>query len=244
MADGDEVSELEQQRLEATLASIPRDAKTGLEIGFNDLRMSKLLAKRLDLVSIDLPYAHCRDDSLHLLFADIVALPFRNRSFDIVICAEVLEHLASEVLMRGVDELQRVSDKYLLVSVPYKQRVWNERFKCNHCGYVGNVMSHLHYFDQAKLEALLDRFVYSDSRLVGNQCGYAPDILYTIASNVGNSWYRRPWRCPSCHVIPEEIQPNLAGEILRRIIWRLERLSGERACWLVELLKRSDLNHA
>jgi hypothetical protein len=240
VTDGDEVSELEQQRLEATLTSIPSDAKTGLEIGFSDLRMTRLLATRLDLVSIDLPHAHRRDDSLRLLFADIVALPFRNRSFDIVICAEVLEHLPSDVLMRGVAELQRVSDKYLLVSVPYKQRVWNERFKCNHCGYVGNVMSHLHYFDEKRLEALLDRFVRSESRLVGSTCGYAPDVLYTIASNAGNSWYRRPWLCPSCHVIPDEIQPNLAGEIVRRIIWRLERLSGERACWLVELLERSD----
>lgn len=47
---------------------------------------------------------------------DLYALPFSDRSFDLVVCMEVLEHL--EEPARGLRELCRVSARWLLLSVP------------------------------------------------------------------------------------------------------------------------------
>lgn len=47
---------------------------------------------------------------------DLYALPFPDRSFDLVICMEVLEHLHEP--RRGLRELIRVSGGWLLLSVP------------------------------------------------------------------------------------------------------------------------------
>jgi SAM-dependent methyltransferase len=47
---------------------------------------------------------------------DLLELPFPSRSFDLVICMEVLEHL--EQPDRGLAELCRVSHRWLLLSVP------------------------------------------------------------------------------------------------------------------------------
>ncbi|HMQ30101.1 MAG TPA: methyltransferase domain-containing protein [Chloroflexaceae bacterium] len=47
---------------------------------------------------------------------DLYALPFPDRSFDVVVCMEVLEHL--EEPARGLRELCRVSARWLLLSVP------------------------------------------------------------------------------------------------------------------------------
>jgi 2-polyprenyl-3-methyl-5-hydroxy-6-metoxy-1,4-benzoquinol methylase len=48
--------------------------------------------------------------------ADLLALPFPDRSFDLVVCMEVLEHLSQPA--RGLTELCRVSSRHLLLTVP------------------------------------------------------------------------------------------------------------------------------
>lgn len=47
---------------------------------------------------------------------DIYKLPFKNNTFDLVVCTEVLEHLENP--RKAYRELLRVSRKYVLISVP------------------------------------------------------------------------------------------------------------------------------
>ena len=47
---------------------------------------------------------------------DIYKLPYEDNSFDLVLCTEVLEHLDDP--QKALKELIRVSNKYLVVSVP------------------------------------------------------------------------------------------------------------------------------
>ncbi len=48
--------------------------------------------------------------------ADIYRLPFPDRSFDTVVCSEVLEHLDDPD--RAVGELKRVARRYVVITVP------------------------------------------------------------------------------------------------------------------------------
>ncbi len=63
-----------------------------------------------------------RGRNLHptTLFAsgDVTLLPFRDKSFDLVICTEVLEHLQNPA--EALSELQRVTRHYCLLSVPHE----------------------------------------------------------------------------------------------------------------------------
>lgn len=54
--------------------------------------------------------------NLKIIQGDIYSLPYRKNSFDLIICTEVLEHL--EDPETALEELKRVSKKYLLISVP------------------------------------------------------------------------------------------------------------------------------
>lgn len=54
--------------------------------------------------------------NLNIKKASIYLLPYRNASFDLIICSEVLEHL--EDPDTALSEIIRVSKKYILVSVP------------------------------------------------------------------------------------------------------------------------------
>lgn len=54
----------------------------------------------------------------HLILkrASIYKLPYKNSSFDLVLCTEVLEHLKNPFM--ALQEILRVSKKYVIVSVP------------------------------------------------------------------------------------------------------------------------------
>ena len=53
-----------------------------------------------------------------LVAADVLRLPFADCSFDLVLCLEVLEHLAEPG--RGLTELLRLTRRHVLVSVPHE----------------------------------------------------------------------------------------------------------------------------
>jgi len=54
--------------------------------------------------------------SLKIKKGDIYKLPYKDNSFDLVLCMEVLEHL--ERPAEALNELKRISKKYVLLSVP------------------------------------------------------------------------------------------------------------------------------
>ncbi|QSB14243.1 class I SAM-dependent methyltransferase [Natronosporangium hydrolyticum] len=107
--------------LDAVAAQAPAGA-TALEVGCGEGVISHYLADRFGQVTaLDLPDAGLREQwrtrpGPHYLHADAHRLPFRDRQFDVVVAAEVLEHLPDPE--RGFAELLRVSRGHLVLSVP------------------------------------------------------------------------------------------------------------------------------
>lgn len=234
-----------QLRVSRTVATVPDDARTGLEIGFNDLRVTRALRHRLDLISIDLPRQGVVDVATNrLAFASVDRLPFADRSFDIVICTEVLEHLSENVLARGVAELARVTRRYLLISVPFKQRVWNELYRCPDCGHVCNTMGHVRFLDETDLDRLFPAAIAKHRELIGAVTGYAPDLIYKLAYRWGSAWQDLidPQSCPACGGSPKANHPNMLGWVIQRVIWRLERAVRQKAAWQLCLYELRDGN--
>jgi hypothetical protein len=135
--------------------------------------------------------------------------------------------------------MERVSRKYLLLSVPYRQRVWNEYFKCRACGHLENNMGHRHSFDESSLALLFPAMRCINTELVARVRGYAPDWLYRLARVHGDVWFDY-WlgRCPACGSKDSKEDPNWRGEILVRFLWRLEHWARSRPAWLLMLLSK------
>lgn len=86
-----------------TLARLQKE-KIGKSFeGIDNLDESIEIAKRLH-------------PALNIKKGDIYKLPFKSNSFDLVVCTEVLEHLDNP--KKAYKELIRVSNKYILISVP------------------------------------------------------------------------------------------------------------------------------
>lgn len=48
----------------------------------------------------------------------VLSLPFSDTAFDVIACFEVLEHLPYEDFTKALEELRRVSQRHLILSVP------------------------------------------------------------------------------------------------------------------------------
>jgi len=92
-----------------------------LEVGIG----GGLVANYLKSLGVDIKTCDI-DGKLKPDFAGSVEnLPFEDNSFDVILCAEVLEHLPFEKFPIALKELNRVSKKYVVLSLPH----WGWTFK-------------------------------------------------------------------------------------------------------------------
>jgi 2-polyprenyl-3-methyl-5-hydroxy-6-metoxy-1,4-benzoquinol methylase len=120
-----------ERRLMATFmgrldSSLPAVAPaTILEVGVGEGEVADRIAKRFPdafVTGIDLPdeslAEHWSNRRLAASFADIVALPYPDDTFDLVLAIEVLEHVPNP--MGALRELARVARGDLVLSVPHE----------------------------------------------------------------------------------------------------------------------------
>lgn len=139
------------------------EGKTVLEVGCGEgklathlLRHAKAPARylatdvSLDAIKGDL---HPR---METQVASIYELPFEDRSFDIVVCCEVLEHL--EQPERGLAEVSRVARDKVLISTPWEP-VWRamNMARGKYLRDLGNTPGHVQHFSRRGLEALASK---------------------------------------------------------------------------------------
>lgn len=74
-------------------------------------------------------------------------LPYKDNSYFIVTAIEVIEHL--EDITSALREFKRVSNKYILITVPYKQVI--QKVICPYCLKMHNLDGHLHSFDRKRI---------------------------------------------------------------------------------------------
>jgi ubiquinone/menaquinone biosynthesis C-methylase UbiE len=93
-----------------------------LEVGCGEGVIAGKLQRRFgEVVALDLPDAGLRADwpgydGPRFLHASAHELPFGDDQFDVVVAAEVLEHLPDPV--KGLQEMARVGRRHLVLSVP------------------------------------------------------------------------------------------------------------------------------
>lgn len=91
------------------------DKKRALDIGCSGGRYTAaLISKSIDAVGIDtaikpLLYASKRIHDAHFTCASATDLPFKNETFDLVICIELFHHFTDEVLKKSLKHIGEVT---------------------------------------------------------------------------------------------------------------------------------------
>lgn len=173
-----------EARYEALVSQIPPHAKTVLEVGCGDACLL-LVASRTkpecllygvdsDSTGIALGQQHLNEAGVNATIKQGTAygLPFDSNYFDVVLFADVVEHLDDP--NRALTEIHRVlkPNGVLLLSTPHRQPdfVWDAPY-------------HVHEYDADELRALLTKF--NDVKLTG--CYPMPWMRF----------WRKHWLCRS-----------------------------------------------
>ncbi|OGH24796.1 MAG: hypothetical protein A3B47_00245 [Candidatus Levybacteria bacterium RIFCSPLOWO2_01_FULL_39_24] len=81
-------------------------------------------------------------------------LPYKDNSFDLIICTEVLEHLESPT--KALKEMLRVSNKYLVISVPNEPLFMLSNFlRGKNLSRFGNDPGHVNHWSPWSLKKIL-----------------------------------------------------------------------------------------
>jgi ubiquinone/menaquinone biosynthesis C-methylase UbiE len=96
-----------------------------------------------------------RNPAIHFKEGSAYALPYDDQSFDLVVCCEVLEHL--EFPERALNELCRVSSRYVLVSTP-REPLWRllNLLRFAYVCRLGNTPGHIQHYSRRSLTTLLE----------------------------------------------------------------------------------------
>ncbi|HNW82624.1 MAG TPA: class I SAM-dependent methyltransferase [bacterium] len=161
-------SENETKRLESILSLIPENCKTALDVGARDgFHVSNMADRFEEITALDLTTPEISIKNVECVAGDIRKLQFSDNSFDMVFCAEVLEHIPEEFLGVACSELARVSKKYLMIGVPYKQDTRVGRLVCQNCKKINPPWGHVNEFDEKKLLSLFQGLIVEKIELVG-----------------------------------------------------------------------------
>lgn len=94
---------------------------------------------------------------LNLLTGDIYNISFKDNSFDLVICTEVLEHLENPE--KALKELRRVTKEYVLISVPNEPFFMAANFlRGKNISRWGNDIEHIQHWSRAGIKNLAGKY--------------------------------------------------------------------------------------
>ncbi|MEO6317432.1 MAG: class I SAM-dependent methyltransferase [Acidimicrobiales bacterium] len=132
-----------------------------LEVGVGEAVVAQRVRDRFPdagFVGIDLPdpalAAQWAERGLAGAFADIAQLPFPDRSFDLVLAIEVLEHVIDPAA--AIRELRRLATGSLVLSVP-REPLWRVAnvLRGKYFGALGNTPGHVNHWGKRGFTGLV-----------------------------------------------------------------------------------------
>jgi len=165
-------------------------------------------------------------------------------SMDVVTSFEVFEHLNTDLQSFYLKELLNISKEYILIGVPYQERLEKRNIVCKSCGYDGHIYGHLRSYDIDKFSSL---FSGSAKLLDYKLCGATeidfPLRNYKIAKKL--KYKILNFTCPNCVHVQKHtsyfnrIKNKILGTfLLNKIFYKTQT----HPFWIVGIFKKVNLN--
>jgi hypothetical protein len=231
---------LEQERIAGLLKLAPEKGGVALDIGTRDGFLAKILADRFEkVVALDLERPIVDHPRVECVKGDATNLDFKDRSFDLVICAEVLEHIPSQLLSSAGREIARVTAGSAIIGVPNRQDLRVDCTTCRSCGGINPPWGHVNSFSDKELAMLFPDLEVTAKEYVGTTRAATNAMSTALTRFAGNPFgtYGQEEPCIHCGA---KLLPPTQRTLLQQMATRLGHIgnrtqqffSEERGNWL------------
>lgn len=235
----------EQLRVASLLSLVPQGTVSVLDVGTRDGYLARKLADQgCRVTALDLNEPRVIHPNITCVQGNAAALDFPDRHFDLVLCAEVLEHIPMPALERACSELARVSRDHVLIGVPFDQDTRVGRTTCRSCGRVSPPWGHVNSLDERRLLQLFSQLQPCRKDLVGQAGPRTNAAAAWLMDKAGNPFgtYGQEENCVHCG---QPLLPPGPRALPQRLLTRLSvwaQAIGTRdvpqANWIHLLFKR------
>lgn len=239
-AGASEVTDRERNRVATTIQKVPEDCQSILDIGAgNGFLSNELVARGKSVVAVDISEVALAKVNAPTLKASADDLSMvADRSHDVVLCTEMLEHLDDVTYRGALREFNRVAQKAILITVPNRENMQENMGLCGDCGTRFHIWGHRRRFAPSDLYSLFPDFKPVSISSFGNNLRRYNPLLLWIRANVANSWaVDEVSPCPECHSFrpAPPRRPQLA-KLCNLVNANLPRLPYQP--WLMALYRR------
>ena len=243
----------EKARLSDLMSLLPEgEFDSVLDVGARDGFISRLLTDHFSTVTaLDLEQPSIEHERIRCVKGDITALHFADASFNLVFCAEVLEHIPTHLLGTACRELARVSSDYVLIGVPYKQDIRVGRSTCGACGKLNPPWGHVNRFDEDRLRELFPAFTVAQQSFVGETDAQTNALSCAVMDMAGNPYgtYSQEEPCVHCGArLAHPPERQFWQKVLTKVAFTAtsvqKRFGTPHPNWIHLLLRRESGNRA
>lgn len=242
----------ETERVARFFDLIPMKGHRALDIGARDGHLSRLLAQRFtEVVALDLETPQIDHPNIRCVKGDASGLEFSDGEFDVVICAEVLEHIPFRLLDKVGREISRVTSEVAVIGVPYKQDLRMACTTCESCGQVNPPWGHVNSFDEGRLRSLFPALQVARTDYVGSAEPATNALSAALMTFAGNPFgtYVQDEPCVHCGQAlgqprPRETMQRLATRAAHSLNKLQQYFSSRRPNWMHMRLERSTLGRS
>lgn len=195
----------ERARTRSLMAMVPCKGERALDVGARDGHFSRMLAARFDrVIALDLTTTEIGCAGVASVVGDVARLPFSDGAFDLVLCAEVLEHVHG--LLHAATEITRVCRKHILVGVPFCEDNRLGATTCSRCGRENPPWGHVNTFDERRLRRLFASTRVLSTEYVGIRRTRTNMLSAWLLRRGGNPWgtYHQEEPCTYCGAVLQQ----------------------------------------
>ena len=189
----------EKERIKLLNHLIPNDVETILDAGCGNGAISNFL-KGYKIIGIDISFKALKFFKHNKVLGNLANLPFKDKSFDLVICSDTLEHIPEKDFNKVISELKRVTKKYILIISPNDEDLEANQTKCWNCGTIFHINWHIRSLNLDKLINLFrDEFSPIVYTFFGDYWTVEPKVKYRLKRLLNKGYkYWENAVCPLC----------------------------------------------
>ena len=156
-----QIDTAEDDRLRQICAMVPKGVQQALDIGAGQGWLAKYLSlsrPEIDMAGVDWSFTGMQKFPGKAIVAACQALPFADRMFDLVTCCDCVEHLPDEIYKTALEEIKRLSRRYVIINTPINEGIIGRDRStccCERCHQLFHCDHHVRYFTREDYERLL-----------------------------------------------------------------------------------------